>query len=107
MVDVAHAVSEKVFQLRVLDYAAEQGWEFMHISDSRRSYSRGFPDCVFARGGRLMFVELKTMTGRVTGAQARWATVLKAGPAEYYLWRPDCWGDIERILGPLNEKLAI
>lgn len=99
-VDVAYAVSEKVFQLHVLDYGRMFGWKVMHISDSRRSYSRGFFDCVFAKEGRVIFAELKKMKGKLTPAQEEWRDAVKDGPNEYYLWRPDSWDEIERVLGP-------
>lgn len=97
-------IRESVFQKHVREYAGLMGWGFMHISDSRRSFSRGFPDNVFAKRGRVVFAELKTMTGVVSPEQREWAEILKEGPAEYYLWRPDSWEDIERVLGPLDER---
>ncbi len=97
-----------------------RGWRLYHTRDSRRSPA-GFPDLVLvSRGrGRLLFVELKSDTGRVRPEQAEWLDVLRSicGLAievtaeevphltgrtlpEVYCWRPAQWmdGTIARLL---------
>jgi hypothetical protein len=60
----------------------------------------GFPDLALARGGRLLFVELKADRGRLSVAQEKWLAVLRATGAEVYVWKPADWtaGTIERVL---------
>jgi hypothetical protein len=49
--------------------------------------------------GRLIYAELKVPGGRITKAQRRWLEALATVRGiEVYLWFPDDWSDIERIL---------
>lgn len=92
---------EGEFQDRVLDYAALNGWLAYHVPDSRRvegAGAAGFPDLVLCRSPRLVFVELKSRTGRVSPEQAAWLDSLKAAGAETYVWRPADWDAIEERL---------
>jgi VRR-NUC domain len=60
---------------------------------------KGFPDLVLCRD-RVMFVELKSMTGRLSVDQQDWLHALAQSGAECHIWRPDDWtqGRIERVL---------
>ncbi|RPH73807.1 hypothetical protein EHM76_04845, partial [bacterium] len=60
--------TERAWQEQVLTIARYYGWWTYHTYDARRS-EPGFPDLVLIRPPRLMMVELKTNTGRVTKAQ--------------------------------------
>ncbi len=73
-------------------------WKAYHSFFSDRSEA-GFPDMVLVRE-RVVFVELKTMKGRVSPKQLEWHEALIAGGAEAYIWRPADWnsGEIERLL---------
>jgi hypothetical protein len=90
-------VTEKEFQRGVLDWARLNGWLAYHPHDSRHSQA-GFPDLTLVRDGRLVFVELKTAAGRVSGAQAEWLAALEGAGCEVHVWRPGDWGEIERAL---------
>jgi VRR-NUC domain len=90
-------VTEKEFQQGVLDWARINGWLAFHAHDSRRSQP-GFPDLTLVRGGLLMFVELKTASGRVSPAQQQWLAALSDAGCEVHVWRPGDWGEIERVL---------
>lgn len=76
--------SENDFMRNVIAYAEERGWLTYHTHIAKRS-TEGFPDLCMARGGRLVFAELKRelpslKSGRVstnqdyypTPAQERW-----------------------------------
>lgn len=89
--------SEDEFQADVIGLAKLLGWRVYHTRDSRGSDS-GFPDLVLVRRGRLIFAELKTDTGKLRPVQEAWLTDLLETKAEVYLWRPSCWGEIERVL---------
>jgi hypothetical protein len=105
-------VTEKELQEAVLALANLKKWLVYHTYDSRRS-NPGFPDLVMVKDHRLLFVELKTKTGRVSTAQTQWLDALRAvsnhwsivggktfGKVEVYLWRPSDWhdGTIEEVL---------
>lgn len=91
-------MTEKDWQTRVLDLARWRGWRVFHPYDSRRS-AAGFPDLVLVRGGRLLFIELKSATGRVSPSQRRWLADLSACPGVgVYVWRPADWDDVQATL---------
>lgn len=85
---IAAGMTEAVLQQRVMAIAAALGWTLRyHTFDSRRS-NRGFPDCVFVRGERIVFAELKSQKGRLRPEQREWLAGLEATPAETHVWRP-------------------
>lgn len=48
----------------------------------------GFPDLICARGGRVLYLELKTTRGRLTADQERWRDTLRAAGQDWRLVRP-------------------
>ena len=77
------------------------GYRVHHCHDSRLcGPDEGMPDLIAVGFGRVLFIELKTQTGKKRRGQYLWAYELERGPAEYYLWRPRDWssGLIERVL---------
>ena len=88
--------SEKQFQQAVIDYAILQGWKHYHTHNSRKSVP-GFPDLVLVRD-RIIFAELKRAGGKLTEAQHNWIMALDEAGAEWYVWRPVDWNEIERFL---------
>jgi hypothetical protein len=98
----ALARTESQFQGAVLGYAKLMGWLGYHTHDSRNS-AKGFPDLVLVRRGRLVFAELKALTGRVKPEQQEWLEALGhvAGEntvVEVHLWRPSDWDEIVTVL---------
>ena len=94
--------SEAQFQSAVEGELLRGGWRFYHTRDSRGS-RRGFPDLVAVRSGRLVFAELKTMTGGLEAEQPEWLSDLgdvasSAELVEVYLWRPSDWDVVEGVL---------
>ena len=57
--------TEKRFQRTLMQLARLTGWCFYHTHNSRHS-AMGFPDLCLVRGNRLIFAELKTVTGKLT-----------------------------------------
>lgn len=104
---MAPKVSERDFQLAVMQLAKFQGWLTYHTFNSRHS-EPGFPDLVMVRDGQLIFAELKVGKNKPTEAQKMWGDALRAvenrtdeGLAkivEYHLWTLDDWPKIERTL---------
>lgn len=82
----------------VVELARLGGWKRYHTFDSRRS-NHGFPDWVFVKNGRLLFVELKSQAGKVRDEQAAWLDALSdVAGAEVYVWRPSDFDEAAEIL---------
>ena len=105
----AVTIAEEHWQATVIEYARLSGWLVAHFHDSRRQVAngklvgdadaRGFPDLVMVRANTIFFVELKGEKGRLTKAQEEWGNTLKAcSSAEYRLWRPSDWPNVEETL---------
>lgn len=75
------AMTERVFQDAVTEFAQLHGWLVYHTHDSRRS-APGFPDLTMVRNGRVVFAELKTERGRVTADQARFMEEVELNRSE-------------------------
>ena len=91
-------LTEKDFSRTVLELAQTLGWRCYHTWGSIHS-AGGFPDLCMVRGLRLVFAELKGSMGKLSEEQALWLKALReTGQCEAYLWRPEGWEDIVRIL---------
>jgi hypothetical protein len=99
-------LSERSFQVSVVTLARLRGWRLAHF---RAAWTRdgwrtamagdvGYPDLTMTRGGRLVFAELKASSGQLRPDQQVWIELLRETPAEVYVWRPDSWDEIERVL---------
>lgn len=103
--------SERQFQGFVVARATMNGWKHYHPPDNKPDKNgrvqhgivKGFPDLTLVKGSRLVFVELKTETGRVMPEQKEWLALLAATGAETYIWRPSQWRDIETFLSEGKE----
>jgi hypothetical protein len=60
----------------------------------------GFPDLILVRerDRRLVLVELKSDTGRLTPAQVRVHACLRAAGVTVVVWRPRDWDDVVEAL---------
>lgn len=115
-------INEAAFMAQVLAYARRSGW-FVHHSrpavDRRGRWATpiagdaGLPDLVMARGGRVVFLELKGDGGRLDPPQVAWAQALlnepptfrpargrayHEGPFAYMVAWPDDWDEVEALL---------
>lgn len=88
----------------MIDHLKLFGYKYYHTRYSLGS-NAGFPDLVAVKGGRLLFIELKTERGKCNDAQTDWGERLLLAAAhnpgvEYLIWRPSdlSCGDIERTL---------
>lgn len=93
-------LSEAHFQARVVAYAKLLGLLVFHDYDSRRS-AAGFPDLVIV-GNRVIFVELKTETGRIRPEQQTWLNRLRDAGATAAVWRPSDWDAAVAVLKGLR-----
>ena len=89
--------TEAQFQTWVSRIARQAGWMVYHTKLSWGS-TKGFPDLVLLRAGRLIFAELKSDHGCASPEQERWLAELRATGAEVYLWRPAQVEDVFRCL---------
>lgn len=100
------AAPEDDFQAAVIELARYSGWRVAHFrsvetpSGHRTPVAAdgvGYPDLTLVRE-RTIWVELKSARGRRTEEQRAWGDALEAAGAEYHVWRPDDWEEIERVL---------
>jgi hypothetical protein len=90
--------SEAAFQRQVIDLARTYGWIVHHtfpakVGDAYMTPVQGqagFPDLVLAHHRKgVLFVELKTQTGRLSAKQQLWRDTLIDAGASWHVWRPD------------------
>lgn len=93
---IADTVSEKEFQAAVVKEAKRMGWLCYHTYDSRKSQA-GFPDIVCVRD-RVLWLELKTETGKLSAEQANWIDALQAAGQEAGCFRPSDWTRLMEML---------
>ncbi|MCC6959421.1 MAG: hypothetical protein IT301_06200, partial [Dehalococcoidia bacterium] len=69
-------MSEAVFQGQVLQTARLMGWGPVYHTRYSLGSRAGYPDLHLLRGKRSVFMELKTMKGKVSPAQDEWILAL-------------------------------
>ena len=101
-------VSERDFSKQLEDALDIFKWRWVHFRPARVSRGgkdtyetaytgyKGFPDYVCVRGDRIVFIEIKGTTGKVSPEQEEWLQDLTVTDAEVYLLYPDY--DISVIL---------
>ena len=107
-------ITEAAFQKMVLALARLHGWKSAHFRASLNARGKwqtavagdgvGFPDLVLCHDGkgghvpRVLFVELKTDTGRIRPEQREWIAAINAAGGTAVVWRPGDWPQIEKEL---------
>ena len=87
-------VTEAQWQTTVVEAAELFGWWVFHDHDSRRNQA-GFPDLVLIRPPRVLFLELKRETGKLTRAQDEVLGMLAECPGvETRVARPSNWSSL-------------
>ena len=89
-------MTESQFQQQIVDTARLLGWRCYHTFDSRRS-AAGFPDLTLVRD-RIVFLEIKTETGRISAEQADWIAAINAAGGTALVVRPSMWDEIVHSL---------
>jgi len=101
--------TERAFQSQVIELARLLGWRVAHFRPAKtargwrtpvQADGAGFPDLTLVRGGRLVFVELKSGRGRLSDAQRGWLTALQAAGVETYVARP---ADLDALVAILRQ----
>lgn len=99
-------ITERTLQDAVVECAQALGWRIYHPWLSLNS-ADGYPDLTLVRGGRagaparLLFAELKSASGKLSGAQSDWLAALRDVPGvEVHVWTPAHWydGTVEGVL---------
>lgn len=83
-------MTEKQLLEQVLVTCTWLGLLAYHNHDSRRS-QRGFPDLVIAGPGGVLWVELKSATGRLSPEQETWRRALRGAGQVWCCWQPADW----------------
>lgn len=91
-------MTEVQWSRQVREIATLYGWELMYHTHRSDRSDPGFPDEVLCRPPRVLFVELKTQTGRIRPAQRAWMDGLTACGLEVALWRPADRDEVIRVL---------
>ena len=101
-------MTERELQRAVVELARLMGWRVHHTRPALTQRGRwltpiqgdaGFPDLVLCRPPRLILAELKRVGGKLTAEQQAWLEALQAcAGVECYLWTPNDWDAIVRML---------
>jgi len=103
---LASFVTEAEFQAAILEMAQRLGWLCYHVYDSRRSVP-GFPDIVAVHPVHgVVFLELKTVKGRVRPEQKRWVDMLNTAGQRAYIVRPTDIDFLEAMFRGRQEDVA-
>ena len=79
-------VTEADIRRQVRDYLRIRGWFVFHILQGLGCYP-GVTDLIAVRDGRIVFIELKTKTGKQSDYQKQFQSDLEAAGGEYILCR--------------------
>lgn len=93
----ATAITEAAYSRRITDMANLLGLRWHHEQDSRRS-KPGFPDLVLCGPKGVLFLEVKTDTGRIKPEQQAWIDALRGAGQDALIVRPCHWTDVEKLL---------
>jgi VRR-NUC domain len=116
-VDLNPKPDEQSFEVCVAEVARLAGWRCVHFRAARTKHGwrvptaydgQGWPDLTLVRPPRLVFVELKSQTGKLSDSQRDWLDVLRLLPnAEVHVWRPADWDAlVETLTGTAPRKVA-
>ena len=92
-------VYETDLERTVKDFAERNDFLYYHTHRSQHSVA-GFPDCVFVRGNRTIYAELKVGKNNLTAPQYFWLLALIEAGNEVYVWwdTDEDWDEIVRVL---------
>lgn len=97
-------VTERELTTQLVDLAKTTGWKRYHTWRSKHS-AAGYPDETLVRE-RLVFLELKTETGKVTAEQRDWLRALAAADVEVYVLRPRHLEQIAAVLAARRDPVG-
>lgn len=101
-------LSEREFMAQVLQLAKMHQWRVAHFRAGMNQRGRwmtavqadgaGFPDLLLLRGGARMVVELKVGKNKTSPEQDEWLRAFNAASVPAFVWTPNDWQIIERVL---------
>lgn len=93
-----YEVKEKHLQESIIRRAGLLGWAHYHPYDSRKSVP-GYPDLTLVHPDHgVLWLELKTMVGKISAHQAQWIDLLTAAGQRVYVIRPSDMEFVEALL---------
>lgn len=103
-------LTEAAFTRQVLEFARLHGWRSAHFRPGRTNRGWrtavsgdgvGFPDLILVRRGVLVVAELKVGDNTLSVEQGEWLRAFEncPPPVQAFVWFPDDWPEIERVLG--------
>lgn len=86
---IAKSISEKQLSQHVVNLAKQRGWLVARWPTWRATGTdAGAPDLLMVRGGKVLLVELKSSSGRLSEAQQAW---LEAAGGRMVVWTAEDW----------------
>lgn len=105
-------ISEKEFQQQVIEYAQVRGWKVAHFRPGMTKDGnwvtavsgdgKGFPDTLLIRRTEIIVAELKVSYNKPSKEQQAWLTAFSMAGVEAYVWWPEDWEQIEKVLADHN-----
>ncbi len=99
-------VTEDQWQTTLIELAQRLGWHVAHFRKARtkrgwvtpvQADGKGFPDLVLVRE-RVVWIETKSETGKLTLKQRDWAYWLEEAHQECYVFKPSDWDLAVKVL---------
>ena len=112
MVLTVKPFTEREFTAQVIQLARLNAWRVAHFRPARvvckdgrpgwrtpvQGDGKGFPDLLLLRGKTQLAVELKTGRNNCSHEQEEWLIAFRAAGVSAFVWRPEQWDEIEKIL---------
>ena len=98
MMEDPRVIKEKHLRQQVMDIAGHFGWTHKYFTWRSKHSPAGFPDLVLVKPGKVIYVELKSMKGKLSDYQISWLIALACAGQWVYVWKPDSWTEIEEVL---------
>ena len=81
-----------------MEFSKMLGWTHCYFTWRSTHSPAGFPDLVLVKPGKIIYIELKSMKGKLSDFQISWLIALACAGQWIYVWKPDCWTEIEEVL---------
>lgn len=101
-------ITEAGFTSQVIELARLHDWRTLHLRPARTSKGwrtpvqgdgKGFPDLFMIHTtGSAIAAELKVGKNRLTPEQEHWLAAFRRAGIPSYVWTPDDWDEIQRVL---------
>lgn len=94
------SLTEAAFQRQIQDFAAFCGFNLIYHTRYSLGSPSGYPDLTLVSESkqRVLFIEVKGPKGVVSPAQRVWIDGLRNAGQEAYVFKPQDWPQVERVL---------